>query len=163
MQQINESLSTRLAVPEEAEGILRLTLAAFAVHGDRLDPPSSVFQETVADVRQAMVEGQILVAEREGEMVGAARVRPLDEQEALYCGRLAVLPALHGQGIGAALLDAVERLAIGDGYPAVVLGVRVQLEQNLYFFTKRGYVVTGEHSHPGYTRTTYVRLRKGVS
>jgi len=155
------ALSIRLAAPDEAGAILALTQAAFAVH-EALDPPSSVFDETEADVRQAMVEGQILVAERGDELLGAARVRPLPEEDALYCGRLAVAPDRHGGGIGSALTDAVERLAAQQGYPAVVLGARVQLEQNIRFFTKRGYVLTGEHSHPGYSRATYLRFRKNL-
>ncbi|HXT35866.1 MAG TPA: GNAT family N-acetyltransferase [Chloroflexota bacterium] len=155
------AMSIRQAVPDEAGAILALTQAAFAVH-EGLDPPSSVFDETEADVRQAMAEGEILVAERDGELVGAARVQPLAEQDALYCGRLAVAPSHQGIGIGSALTDAVERLAAQQGYPAVVLGARVQLGQNIRFFTKRGYVLTGEHSHPGYSRTTYLRFRKNL-
>ncbi|HEY8287023.1 MAG TPA: GNAT family N-acetyltransferase [Chloroflexota bacterium] len=155
------AITIRLATPDEAGAILALTQAAFAVH-EALDPPSSVFDETEADVREAMAEGDILVAERGGVLAGAARVRPLPEQEALYCGRLAVAPNLHGGGIGSALTDAVERLAAEQGYPAVVLGARIQLEQNIRFFTKRGYVLTGEHSHPGYSHATYLRFRKNL-
>jgi len=157
----NPAITIRLAAAEEAGAILALTQAAFAVH-ELLDPPSSVFEETEADVRQAMIDGDILVAERNGALAGVARVHPLPEQDALYCGRLAVAPNLHGHGIGSILTDAVERLASERGYPAVVLGVRVQLVRNIQFFVKRGYMLTGEHSHPGYAHPTYVRFRKNL-
>ncbi|MGH2344727.1 MAG: GNAT family N-acetyltransferase [Chloroflexota bacterium] len=152
----------RAAASDEARAILRLTQAAFAMHGDVLDPPSSVFHETVDDVRQAMHEGTVIVAYRDGVLLGAARVRPLLEQQALYCGRLAVDPRAQGSGVGSDLMNAVERRAADEGYAAVVLGVRVQLEGNRRFFAKRGYTLIGEHSHPGYTSTTYVRLRKDL-
>jgi predicted N-acetyltransferase YhbS len=159
----NEQIKIQLAGPDEAGAILRLTQAAFALHADLLDPPSSAFQETEEDVRQAMRGGVVLVAVVDGELVGAARVRPLPEQQALICGRLAVDPRRQGQGVGSALMEAVERRAVDEGYAATVVGVRVPLEGNLRFFAKRGYARIGEHSHPGYTRVTYVRLRKNLS
>ena len=39
----------RRATHEEAEPLLQLTQAAFASHAAVLDPPSSVFRETVAE------------------------------------------------------------------------------------------------------------------
>jgi predicted N-acetyltransferase YhbS len=158
-----QSIKINLAEPAEAGAILRLTQAAFALHADLLDPPSSVFQETEEDVLQAMRDGAVLVATRDGAMVGAARVRPLPEQQALICGRLAVDPRLQGHGVGTALMKAVERRALDEGYAAAVVGVRVQLVGNLRFFAKRGYVRIGEHSHSGYAGITYVRLRKNLS
>jgi predicted N-acetyltransferase YhbS len=152
----------RLATPDDAAAILRLTQAAFAAHGDVLDPPSGVFHETEDDVRQAMQDGAVIVATRDAVLLGAARMRPLPEQQALYCGRLAVDPHAQGSGVGSSLMTAVERRAADEGYAAVVLGVRVQLEENLRFFAGRGYRQIGEHSHPGYTYTTYVRLRKDL-
>ncbi len=160
MNTASTPFAIRLAAPEDAAAILRLTQAAFALHGDLLDPPSSVFHETEEDVRQAIHEGAVIVATRDAELLGAARVRPLPEQQALYCGRLAVDPGTQGAGVGSDLMSAVEQRAADEGYAAVVLGVRVQLEGNLRFFAKRGYTLIGEHSHPGYARTTYVRLRK---
>ncbi len=157
------SIKIHLAEPEEAGAVLQLTRAAFAVHADLLDPPSSVFQETEEDVLQAMRDGVVLVAKREGRLVGAARLLPLPEQQALICGRLAVDPQIQGRGVGAALMEAFERRAADEGYAAAVVGVRIQLEGNLRFFAKRGYIQIGEHSHPGYTTITYVRLRKNLS
>ncbi len=163
MRSEEPSIKIRLAGPEQAGAVLRLTLAAFALHADLLDPPSSVFQETEEDVLEAMRAGAVLVAIDDGELVGAARLRPLPEQQALICGRLAVDPRRQGRGVGTALMEAVERRALDEGYAAAVVGVRLPLEGNLRFFAKRGYVQIGEHSHPGYTTVTYVRLRKNLS
>jgi predicted N-acetyltransferase YhbS len=151
------------AKPEEASEILRLTQAAFALHAKLLDPPSSVFQETEEDVLRAMRDGVVLVARCEGRLAGAARLLPLPEQQALICGRLAVDPPMHGRGVGTALMEAFERYAAAEEYAAAVVGVRIQLEGNLRFFAKRGYRQISEHSHPGYTTVTYVRLRKNLT
>jgi predicted N-acetyltransferase YhbS len=155
-------LVVRAAGEHEAAEILRLTKEAFAAHRDLLDPPSSVHRERVEDVMRAMLEGTVYIADRDGNLVGAARVHALQEPQALYCGRLAVLPVAWGGGIGSALMEAVEQGARDAGYPAVVVGVRLQLPQNLRFFQRRGYSIYAEHSHPGYERPTYVRLRKDL-
>ncbi len=154
-------ITIRPAVESEAEAILCLTQTAFAAHGN-LDPPSGVFQETVDTVLQAMAEGTVYVAVRGADLVGVVRVRALAELPALYCGRLAVRASAQGQGIGTALMARVERQARAEGYPAVVVGVRVQLPGNIRFFQRLGYQVYAEHSHPGYDRPTYVRLRKDL-
>lgn len=153
----------RPATLDEATTILRLTQAAFAAHRDLLDPPSGVFRESVADVEQAMAAGTVYVALQDGALIAVARVRAIDDPHALYCGRLAVAPAAQGRGIGSALMDAVERQAREDGFPATVVGVRLQLPHNVRFFEQRGYRIYAEHSHPGYAQPTYVRLRKDLT
>lgn len=150
------------AGPEEAEAIWQLTRDAFSAHQTVLDPPSGVFRETVGDVLRALVEGTIYVALRDGALIGAARVTVLEDERTLYCGRLAVAPEAQRAGVGTALITRVERQAAAEGYPAVVVGVRTQLPGNLRFFTRLGYHIHAEHSHPGYDRPTYVRLRKDL-
>jgi predicted N-acetyltransferase YhbS len=162
MPREEQSIKIDLAGPEEASEILRLTQAAFALHAELLDPPSSVFQEMEEDVLQAMRDGVVLVARCDGRLAGAARLLPLPEQEALICGRLAVDPPMQGRGVGTALMEAFERHAADEGYAATVVGVRIQLDGNLRFFARRGYRQISEHSHPGYSTVTYVRLRKNL-
>jgi len=129
------------------------------VHG-HLDPPGGVTHEEVGDVVQAMADGTVYVAVRHNELVGAARVRAVDGPPGLYCGRLAVRGSAQRQGIGSALMAAVEQQARAEGYPALVVGVRVELPKNLQFFLHRGFHVHAEQCHPGYDRPTYLTLRK---
>jgi ribosomal protein S18 acetylase RimI-like enzyme len=103
------------------------------------------------------------VAQCGAAIVGAVRVQPARDQDALYCGRLAVLPAARRRGIGTALMERVERHACEAGYPAVVLGVRLELPDNLRFYARRGYRIVGEVSHPGYTASTFTWLREDLS
>jgi predicted N-acetyltransferase YhbS len=152
-------LIIRQARAEEAEDILLLTRGAFAGQGT-LDPPSGVFKETVDAVLEAMTAGAVVVAEHEGQLVGVARLRPIDEPPALYCGRLAVRGDMQGRGIGSALMAETERRARSEGYAAVAVGVRLSLPRNLRFFQSRGYRIVAEHTHPGYDQPTFVRLLK---
>ena len=92
-------VTIRPAIRSEAAAILQLTLDAYAPYRDRLQPPSGVCRETVADVVQAIEEGAVFVAVANGSaLVGAVRVRAAeadaasadDVSNAVYCGRLAV-------------------------------------------------------------------------
>jgi predicted N-acetyltransferase YhbS len=152
----------RAAGPAEAAAVWRLTVEAYLPERERLHPPSGVFWETVADVQRAMDEGTVYVAQCGAAIVGAVRVQPARDQDALYCGRLAVLPAARRRSIGTALMERVERHAREAGYPAVVLGVRLELPDNLRFYARLGYRIVGEESHPGYTTPTFAWLRKDL-
>ncbi len=163
------NLTIRAAEPDEAEAIWRLTREAYEPDRERVDPPSGVFTETVAEVRRAIEAGAIYVAAYDAAIVGAARVEPAVGVEhvgpaagagALYCGRVAVHPAAQGRGIGTALMRRVERHAVEGGYAAVVIGVRVGLPENLRFYERLGYRVVGSASHGGYAAPTYYHLRK---
>ena len=137
-------------------------MEAYLPERARLHPPSGVFRETVTGVQRAMDEGTVYVAQCGADIVGAVRVQPARDQDALYCGRLAVLPAARRRGIGTALMERVERHACEAGYPAVVLGVRLELPHNLRFYARLGYRIVGEESHPGYTTPTFAWLRKDL-
>jgi predicted N-acetyltransferase YhbS len=114
---LRRPITIRAAGPAEAEVVWRLTVEAYLPDRERLHPPSGVFRETVPDVQRAMDEGTVYVAQCGADIVGAVRVQPARDQDALYCGRLAVLPAARRRGIGTALMERVERHACEAGYP----------------------------------------------
>lgn len=153
-------LTLRLAAADEAEVIWQVTHQAYLPDRDRLHPPSGVFRETVEDVCRAMQDGAIHVAELDGTIVGAVRTRPHEREDALYCGRLAVLPSARRAGIGSALMGCVERHGLALAYRAVVLGVRLELPETLRFYQRLGYQITGEERHPGFDHPTFLWMRK---
>ena len=157
---LNPAVIIREAIASEAEALWQLTRQAFEPDRDRLDPPSGVFKETADDVGRAMVEGAIFVALRGGTPVGAARVRPADRVDELYCGRVAVAPLARRRGIGTALMGHVEHYAAETGCSSVVVGVRIGLPENLRFYQRLGYIAVGEAGHEGYTQPTFVWMRK---
>jgi putative acetyltransferase len=81
-----------------------------------------------------------LVATNDGEAVGFAALKGNDLIDMLY-----VHPAVAGQGVGAQLLDALERLAAARG--ATTLSADAS-DTALGFFERRGYVPQRRNSVP---------------
>ena len=80
---VPQPITIRVAGPAEAEAISRLTVEAYGPDRERLHPPSGVFRETVPDVQRAMDEGTVYVAQCGADIVGAVRVQPARDQDAL--------------------------------------------------------------------------------
>jgi ribosomal protein S18 acetylase RimI-like enzyme len=145
--------------------VLALIRDAFAYMRGRIDPPSSALRLTsesmAADATRSSSEGgALLLAERDGVLVGCVFCRPKDD--ALYISKLAVRPGLQGRGIGRALVDAVRQEARARGLAALELQTRIELTENHATFARLGFVKTGEASHPGYTRPTDITMRAKV-
>jgi predicted N-acetyltransferase YhbS len=153
-------VQVRACGPERAEDVHRLTQAAFAPYG-RLDPPSGAVAETVAQVGAGLAADGGAVAERDGLAVGCLRWRLRDDGD-LYVGRVAVVPGEQGAGVGRALMAWAEDEARRRGCRGITVGVRIALPGNLSYFRRLGYVITGEHSHDGYRRPTWLSLRKEI-
>jgi putative acetyltransferase len=85
------------------------------------------------------LSGQLtLVATLEGSPVGFASLEGKDKIDMLY-----VHPAAAGQGIGAALIDALEKLAGARGAAKLVVDAS---DSARGFFEKRGYVAQQRNS-----------------
>ncbi|MFD2612853.1 GNAT family N-acetyltransferase [Paenibacillus gansuensis] len=72
-----------------------------------------------------------------GQPVGAARLRGYENNSAKY-QRIAVLKSYRGQGVGALLLGALDKIAIEQGYSSAVLDSQCQAEA---FYSKSGFHV----------------------
>lgn len=137
-----------------------LTVAAFVEYRGRLDPPSGVFAETVADVARDLAAEAGAVAWAGSEPVGAVRLAPRPDH--LYVGRLAVLPANRGRGVGEALLAFAAERARALGLPEVRVEVRAALPGNVDYFRRRGFTVVGVQPHPRQPAATTVTLAQAV-
>jgi ribosomal protein S18 acetylase RimI-like enzyme len=82
--------------------------------------------------------------------------------EHVYLGRLAVLPAFRGRGLGARLVSGVEALAAAAGRDRVRLGVRLALPRNRAFFEALGYREVALDAHAGMTEPTFAWLEKRI-
>jgi GNAT superfamily N-acetyltransferase len=143
---------------ERAEDVHRLTQVAFAPYG-RLVPPSGALAESREQVVAALAAGGGAVAERDGVAVGCLRWSLRDDGD-LYVGRVAVDPGRQWSGIGRSLMAWAEAEARRRGCPGLTVGVRVALPDNLAWFRRLGFGVTGEHSHDGFMHPTWLSLRK---
>ena len=130
-------LTIRAARPADAGELLTVQRAAY-VSEARLyryfDLPPLI--EPLDEVRAAIAAVTVLVALAGTRIVGGVRGR-LDG-ETCHVGRLAVAPDLQGNGIGTALLRAIE-----ESFPAVPrfeLFTGGRSEPNLRLYRRAGYV-----------------------
>ncbi len=87
----------------------------------------------------------VMLAERDGRLIGYALVH-LGAGPSSYEGSplvgdvesLSVLPEARGEGVGGALMDAVERELADQGIPQVRLSVLAGNEDAMRFYRRRG-------------------------
>jgi GNAT superfamily N-acetyltransferase len=150
--------------PRTAQGfadwpsLLALLHRSFAFMEGRIDPPSSLHRLDAAALAAKAGAERCFVAFRGDRLAGCVFCDP--RADCLYVGKLAVEPALQGQGIGRTLMARAEAEARALGLPAVELQTRVELVENHRTFERLGFVRTGETAHPGYHRPTSVTMRK---
>lgn len=141
--------------------LLDLIRASFAYMEGRIDPPSSAIHLTAVSLAQK-AEAEIAYAvEDNGNLAGCIFLRP--EAECLYVGKLAVRPSEQGRGIGRRLLATAEEVALDLGLPALRLDTRIELVENHSTFAAWGFAKTEEKSHPGFTRVTFIEMRKALA
>jgi ribosomal protein S18 acetylase RimI-like enzyme len=72
-----------------------------------------------------------------------------------------VLPAYHGSGMAAALMNAALTAASGRGAECVWLGVNRKNQRAQQFYKKHGFTVSGNRSFQlgGHTESDYVMVR----
>ena len=152
--------TVRQAGAAEAERIAAVIHAAFAQYRGVLEPPSGALALHAGEVRRLMELGGILVCECDGQI--AACVFHRTHPDHVYLGRLSVVPAFRGRGLGGRLVAAVEALAVAAGRDRVRLGVRLDLRRNRAFFERLGYRQVGLDSHAGMTVPTFAWFEKPV-
>jgi predicted N-acetyltransferase YhbS len=154
-------MTLRGATPQDIETLTAVIRASFEEYQGKLDPPSGAHAENGDAIREKMEKGGAILTFVDEVCAGGVLFSLQDDF--LYLGRLAVLPAYRQQGIGQALTAAVEQKALTMGFEAVQLGVRIALPRNRAFFERLGYRVVAYHSHPGYSEPTFITLEKRLS
>jgi putative acetyltransferase len=117
----------------------------------------------VADDEEAFgskLAGQLtLIATLQGSPVGFASLKGTDHIDMLY-----VHPSAAGQGVGAALCDALERIAGARGAKTLTVDASDTANE---FFRKRGYVATQRNTvtvgDEWLANTTMQKTLKGVA
>lgn len=150
------------AAPEDLSDAVTVIHRAFATLAGRIDPPSAALTETAESLAARFDRGgAVFVARQDAKIVGAVCADPKPDGS-IYLDRLAVDPALVGQGIARALVAAVEDFARDTGQDRVTLGVRLLLTDNIALFQHLGYAETGRKAHPGFSEPTSMDLAKAV-
>lgn len=141
----NAAVTLEFIGPEHAAVVRDLMRAAFSEYDAVLTVPSSSMWESVEDVAGHIAEGGAVLARVGAEAVGSGRYALRDDH--VYIGRLSVLPAYRGRGIGAAMMLAMEQRAVAEGRTEARISVRTLLPKNIELYERLGYVVTTRYQH----------------
>jgi ribosomal protein S18 acetylase RimI-like enzyme len=149
------SLRISRATPEDAAGILLLQRAAYEsearLYNDWSIPPLT---QTLAQLQEEIGSSTVLKAVANGELLGSVRARC--SGDLVHIGRLVVVPAMQRQGLGSALLKAIE-----SEFPAArhfQLFTGSLSTGNIRLYQRHGYSITHEQAaSPG---VTLVFMRK---
>ncbi len=153
-------LSIRALRAEDAVAAAAVIREAFAAQSLATDPPSSALRETAASVAAHLAEGGGAAIEADAALVGLVLWAARDD--ALYLGRLAVLPAWRGRGAARALIGEGETEARRRGLRRLRLRVRLALDDNCRLFSACGFQVTGQGAHSGYAAPTFAVMEKAL-
>ena len=132
-----------LATREDAAAVTRIINAAYD-HGEAGIWQAGWARTTVAEVEQMIDAGEIAVSRADGGVVGAVRVRRLDEETA-ELGMLSVDPVAMGTGAGRALLAFAEQR---HGTPFMQLELLVPRAPHVH----------KQRLHDWYSRLGYVQI-----
>lgn len=131
-----------------------------------MDARSSWSRTTVADLERSLfgVGAGGFLAWAGAEAVGCVGFRP-DGAHTLTLNKLATLSPARGQGIGAALVRAVEDLAIERGFGRVLLAVSQFNLEVIPFYERLGYRQDGAavYAHASPNSPKPVVLVKGLA
>jgi GNAT superfamily N-acetyltransferase len=153
------NLSLRQATANDSALIAAIIRSVFEEYRGLLVPPSGAHKETAETIATKIAKGGGILAYA-GDAAGCVVYYP--EGDSMYLGRLAVIPAYRNQGVGKALVEAVEEQAKAAGFKRMRLGVRISLPGNRVFFERLGYTVTSYESHEGYSEPTFMILHKSL-
>lgn len=143
------------------DALLELIRSSFAYMHSRIDPPSSALSLTLASLRQKARMEAAYAATENGKLIGCIFCKP-EPPDCLYIGKLAVAPEAQGKGAGRLMLSAAEAYAIESGLSFLRLETRMELDENHRVFSRWGFVKTAVGSHPGFTRPTFIEMRKAL-
>ena len=136
---------------------LRLIQQVFAEHDGRVDPPSSMHRLTLKDLEDPGKEVCCLGPEPRAVVI----LTP--QTDALYLGKLAVLPQFRGHGLSRILVEHAAERAVQLGLSYLDLETRIELIENHAAFAKMDFVTIAENAHPGYNRPTSIKMRRTLA
>lgn len=138
--------------------IHRIILAAFRKYADvlGLDGQVSALRETESDIAKEIETKTVLVAERDGEIVGSVRYEMITNDVA-YLTRFSVDPNVHNSGIGKLLLAAVNEYAARQGAKAVALHTASKMTPLVRMYYGMGYYIKSTSEDRGYIRALFLK------
>jgi len=138
--------------------IHRIILAAFRKYADvlGLDGQVSALREQEGDIEKEIQTKTVLVAERDGEIVGTVRYEMITGDVA-YLTRFGVDPNVHNSGIGKLLLAAVDEYAARQGAKFIALHTASKMTPLVRMYYGMGYYIKSTSEDRGYIRALFLR------
>lgn len=143
------------------DALLALILESFASMHPRIAPPSSALRLTLDSLREKARAEMAYAAIEDGRLLGCIFCKP-EPPDCLYIGKLAVAPEAQRKGVGRRLLEAATEYAVAQGLSCLRLETRIELTENHGVFARWGFVRSADGIHPGFSRTTFIEMRKPI-
>lgn len=166
---MSDDLTIREARDDELDIVASLVVDAYSEFAARMAPDAwSSFAQDIANVRGRTIDAQVLVAERDGRIVGTVTRYPDwrgAQQDASAVRVLAVPPDERGTGVGRALMERCIEWARDEGKDRLVLAVAPEMEEARDLYGKLGFERDRALDHepaPGVKANGY-SLRLGAS
>ncbi|PIE14177.1 MAG: GNAT family N-acetyltransferase [Rhodobacterales bacterium] len=131
---------------------------AFAYMEGRIDPPSSMANMSVEDLRNTSEASEIWVIEEADRPIASVTLTPTDST--LYLDKLATSPTHRQEGLARELLTLAENRAQALNLSSITLNTRVELVDNHATFHAMGFEYVGEATHKGFDHPTSLIYRK---
>jgi GNAT superfamily N-acetyltransferase len=136
---VNARPTFRLATPAERSALEDLQRRASLIWEEDRDALLA-HPDAIELPLEQITDGRTIVAESVGELIGFAVVLPREDGDAELDG-LFVEPTHWRHGIGRALVDEVERMALADGAASLWVTANTRA---LGFYDSCGFVTVGE-------------------
>lgn len=140
---MSDDLKIREARDDELDIVASLVVDAYSEFAARMAPDAwSSFAQDIANVRGRSLDAQVLVAERDGRIVGTVTRYPDwrgAQQDASAVRVLAVPPDERGTGVGRALMEQCIEWARDEGKERLVLAVTPEMEDARDLYDKLGF------------------------
>ena len=154
-------LKIRRAEKEDADKILSVTKAAFMLYSSELpsQQPVAALNESADDVIRDIEKHVVYVAEEDGRLVGAIRLKKLTGELA-YVYRFGVSPLSGNTGVGSGLLAKVIDECTQEGFKAVALHTNSRYYKLARYYYGKQFFVHSTCFDKGYIRALFVKELK---
>jgi GNAT superfamily N-acetyltransferase len=151
------ALTIRDADPSEHAAVAELTAVAYGQYEETLGPYWEGYLADLLDVERRATQGELVVAELDGELVGCVTFLPKYRNDAIpggfegdSCGVrvLATTPAARGHGVGRALVDECVRRARALGAASLLLHTGSFMEAAVRLYERMGFERVANEGDP---------------
>ncbi len=158
---MNVNVQIRVAFPEDAEAIHKITQEAFEKyqHDLGMDGPVAALKETREDILRDMAQKMVLIGLVNGEPVGSIRFEVFGDLA--YISRFGVRPTVQKTGIGGMLISKVEELCREMSIKAIALHTSSRMYGLIRFYYGHGYFIHSTATDRGYIRALLIHELEG--